>query len=134
MPIKFLNAQRPDDLPSGYIPKYFKRSEFVSCTPSCVLEDMDEDFLRKLDKLRELCEFPLMLTCAYRSVEWDKEHGRKGTSYHCHGRAADIYCTNSSKRASILLHAPMVGLNGIGISKTFVHVDDRAVAAAWLYD
>lgn len=124
---------RRKDLPCAYHPKYFSDTEFQICNPSCEREDMDEDFLRKLDKLRELCGFPLTLTCAYRSVEHDKSRGRSGTSFHCAGRAVDIYCTQSDKRFSIILHAPMVGLNGIGVAGTFVHVDDRNIPACWTY-
>ena len=67
-------------------------------TPPCELEDMDSDFLRKLDKLRELCGFPLVVNCFYRSKEWDKSKGRSGDSFHCKGRAADIRCLSSDKR------------------------------------
>lgn len=42
-------------------------------TPSCKLEDMDEQFLKQLDKLREYCGFPLVVNCFYRSVEHDKK-------------------------------------------------------------
>lgn len=129
-PDRVMNSPFPPD----YVPKFFSRTEFTMCTPSCELEDMDSDFLRKLDELRKYCGFPLTLTCAYRTREWDKEHGRSGNSYHCTGRAVDIYCTQSDKRAKIVLYAPMCGLNGIGVAKTFVHVDDRAFASLWLYD
>lgn len=100
-------------------------------TPSCKLEDMDENFLRKLDHLRELCGFPLVINCFYRSVEWDKSKGRSGTSMHCKGRAADIRCTSSYKRSSIVIHTAFCGLNGVGIYKNFIHVDDRDVATMW---
>ena len=116
---------------ADYTPKYFSRTEFEMATPSCHLEDMDSEFLCKLDKLRELCGFPLVVNCFYRSKEWDKAHGRSGTSFHCSGRAADIRCLDSSKRFSILLHAPMCGLNGIGVYKRFIHVDDRNSGTCW---
>lgn len=104
------------------------------CMPSCTLSDMDKVFLSKLDKLREYCGFPLLINCAYRSVDWDQEHGRSGNSYHCAGRAVDIRCLDSHKRGLIVMHAPYCGLNGIGIAKNFVHVDDRADARIWLYE
>lgn len=100
-------------------------------TPSCVLEDMDEQFLKQLDKLREYCGFPLIVNCFYRSVEHDKKHGRDGKSYHCKGRAADIRCLDSSKRVAIVRNAFILGLNGIGIYKRFIHVDNRPVATMW---
>ena len=117
--------------PAGYIPKYFSRTEFQLATPPCELEDMDELFLRKLDKLREYCGFPLSVNCFYRSVEWDKAHGRDGHSFHCKGRAADIRCLDSTKRFKILQYATMCGLNGIGVYKRFIHVDDRPSGVCW---
>lgn len=113
------------------LPKYFTRTEFNICNPSCEPEDCDSIALQKLDKLRELCGFPLMLNCAYRSVEHDKSKGRSGTSYHCAGRAFDIHCTNSEKRHAIIFHAGFAGFNGIGIYPTFIHVDDREIGCCW---
>lgn len=125
-----------NDLPkrnNGYLPRYFSKTEFQLCTPSCSLEDMDEDFLKKLDHLREMCGFPLCITCAYRSSEYDKSKGRSGTSFHTKGRAVDIYCTNSYRRFAIVHNAPFCGLNGIGVAGNFVHVDDRLVQTMWTY-
>lgn len=100
-------------------------------TPSCKLEDMDEQFLKQLDKLREYCGFPLIVNCFYRSVDHDKKNGRSGTSYHCKGRAADIRCLDSHKRAAIVRNAIILGLNGIGVYKNFIHVDNRVVETLW---
>lgn len=122
---------RRGDFPPSYLPKNFSRLEFETCNPSCHLEDMDVEFLRKLDKLRDLCGFPLVLICAYRSVVHEKEKGRDGSSYHCAGRAVDIHCLSSDKRFSIILHAPMVGLNGIGVYSRWIHLDDRNIPACW---
>lgn len=133
MPRSNVHDRRSEEFPHSYYPKYFKESEFQSCDPPCSVQDMDDDFLRKLDKLRELCGFSLFLTCAYRSREYDRSRGRDGSSFHCAGRAVDICCISSDQRFSLLLHAPMVGLNGIGVGKTFIHVDDRNVPAAWTY-
>lgn len=103
------------------------------CTPSCELEDMNPEFLEKLDCLRKMCGFPLIINCAYRSRQHDLSKGRSGASYHCSGRAVDIRCVDSQKRASIVLHAFMCGLNGVGVSRSFVHVDDRSTRMLWTY-
>lgn len=94
---------------------------------------MDKDFIWKLDYLRKLCGFPLKLSCAYRSVDWDKSKGRSGDSYHCAGRAVDIFCRNSHKRAQIVFHAEFAGLHGVGVADSFVHVDDREDWLLWTY-
>lgn len=114
-----------------YLPKYFREIEFNTCNPRCELSDMNPEFLKKLDKLREYCGFPLILLCAYRSEAHDKEKGRSGRSFHCKGRAVDIRCVDPYKRHAIVHNAIYTGLNGIGVYKNFIHVDDRAVATMW---
>lgn len=112
---------------------WFKPSEFRACSPQCRIEDMDISFLERLDMLRNLCGFPLTLTCAFRAREYDLRKGRTGNSYHCKGRAVDIYCEDSSKRAVIVKEAMRIGLNGVGIGKNYVHVDDRDILTMWHY-
>lgn len=114
-----------------YVPAHFSKTEFQMCSPSCELSDMDSEFLRKMDKLRDLCGFPLVVNCAYRSKKHDLDHGRSGNSYHCVGRAMDIRCTDGNKRALIVQYALAVGLKGVGVYKRFVHLDDRLVDTLW---
>ena len=75
-----------------YTPKYFKEAEFKKAQPSCSMTQMDDWFLERLDKLRELCGIPLVINSAYRSKEYEREKGRDGTSAHCAGLAVDIRC------------------------------------------
>lgn len=92
---------------------------------------MDPWFLQLLDKLRDYCGFPIMLNSAYRSVEYEKQHGRSGNSMHCKGRAVDIHCTDPYKRHALVKYAVILGFPGIGIYPTFVHLDNRSVATCW---
>ena len=75
--------------------KYFSPAEFQRCTPSCLITDMDPDFLEYLDAFREFVGIPLVLSCAYRSVAWEKSKGRTGNSAHTRGKAVDIVCNTS---------------------------------------
>lgn len=106
--------------------KYFHDLEFKACTPGCNISQMDSDFLDMLDELRELCGFPLVLNCAYRSSEWDKERGRSGKSYHTKGLAVDIRCYDAQKRAFIVQYALSLGLS-VGVYSSFIHVDMRPI-------
>lgn len=106
--------------------KYFHDLEFKACTPGCDIKQMDEMFLRRLDTLREACGFPLVLNCAYRSPEWDKERGRSGNSYHTKGIAVDIRCYDSCKRAVIVRRALILGFS-VGVYSSFLHIDMRPV-------
>lgn len=118
---------------SVYDPIYFTRQEFKACSPACDLDDMQPDFLRMLDRLRELCGFPLHLNSCYRSKEHELKKGRSGTSMHTLGRAADIRCVDSFKRYQIISNAMLIGFEGIGVGSGFVHVDNRDGERCWTY-
>lgn len=102
---------------------FFKPGEFVRCNPPCVIDDMDCDFLESLDEARRLADVPFVLNSAYRSVEYEKLHGRSGTSSHCKGLAVDIKCLNPSTREKIVSGLIRAGFHRIGIYPRFVHVD-----------
>lgn len=108
----------------NYQPRYFTQAEFRRCTPSCSLADMDDGFLRTLDRVREYAGIPLVLNCAYRSKECDKAKGRKGNSAHTRGKAADIRCNASVTRWKIVRAAIDAGIRRIGIGSNFVHLDN----------
>lgn len=104
--------------------KYFTEKEFKNCSPSCSINDMDKEFMDKLDILREKAGIPLVITSAYRSKEWDLSKGRSGNGAHTKGVAVDIRCNNSHNRFLILKAALEIGFKRIGIANTFIHVDD----------
>lgn len=108
----------------NYTPRYFSQAEFKRCTPSCSITQMDENFLRTLDKVREYAGIPLVLTCAYRSKEWDLTKGRNGNSAHTRGKAVDIRCNASVTRWKIVRAAIDAGIRRIGIGSNFVHLDN----------
>lgn len=104
--------------------KYFTESEFNRCVPSCSMEDIDNEFLLLLDELREKCGFPLVISCAYRSREWDLSKGRSGNSAHTKGKAVDIRCNDSTNRYKIIKSALELGINRIGVGNGFIHIDN----------
>lgn len=105
--------------------RYFTEEEFNKLTPSCSLSDMDPDFMRRLDSAREICGFPFVVTSAFRSHSWNVAHGRDYHSLHEDGRAVDLRCVDSKKRAQIVFACMFIGLRGIGVYPTFIHVDLR---------
>lgn len=116
------------------IPRYFKEVEFERCTPPCKLSDMSDDLIDRLDYARALAGVPFILTSAYRSYDWEYDHGRFGTSSHCKGMAVDISCQSSEKRLKIVQSALRAGFRRIGIYSTFIHldVDPDKPACIWL--
>lgn len=103
--------------------RYFKDEEFQKATPPCSLDDMDEEFMQKLDDARSLCSYPFVVNSAFRSKDYEKSKGRSGSSSHCKGLAIDISCLTSVARLKMILALLAVGFRRIGIYPTFIHVD-----------
>ena len=84
---------------------------------------MDKDFLEKLDYARGNAGIPFKITSGYRSGAWNQRVGGRVGSSHLKGLAADIACVGSRDRYIIVKALMDVGINRIGIGKTFVHCD-----------
>jgi len=106
--------------------KYFKEIE----------ENMDVDFLAKLDEARELAGIPFIINSAYRSPGHNAKIGGKPNSSHLRGLAVDIKATDSRTRFTVLNALISVGFNRIGIADTFIHVDldcEKSDRVIWTY-
>lgn len=108
-----------------YSPRYFTAAEFMRCSPPCDIANVSSKLLRMLDALRVKCDFPLMVTSAFRSSAYDKSKGRSGVGMHTKGLAVDIFCTDSRRRFLIIKNAIDLGFTGIGIGAGFIHLDIR---------
>ena len=116
--------------------RWFRPSEFLLCVPSCYIEQMDPDFLKRLDEAREIAGFPFVLNSAYRSKEYEiQKKGRSGTSSHTKGVAVDISCLTGPYRLRMVLALIQAGFRRIGIAKTFIHVDSDPDKdpSIWIY-
>jgi len=114
--------------------RYFKTEDFACQETNA--NRISSAFVTRLDNLRDLCGFPFIITSGYRdpshSAEVNKPEGSKGQ--HTAGIAADIRVRNAEQRFLIVKHAIALGFTGIGVAKTFVHVDTRATTpAVWSY-
>lgn len=103
--------------------EFFAEVEFQRCTPPCSLQDMQQSAMDVFDAVRRRAGIPLIINCAYRSVEWDKKRGRSGNSSHTKGVALDIRANSSATRMKIVSAAMAEGVRRIGIGKGFVHLD-----------
>ena len=110
---------------------HFDKSEFTQGRLN-VFDKMQPDFLDKLDKLRGLCGFALVINSSYRSPQYNASIGGSKGSKHMEGIAVDLACTDSSKRAKIVLNALHLGLT-VGVAKTFIHVDNRVGQIMFTY-
>lgn len=112
--------------------KYFKVSDF-DCQETGENE-MNKEFLLKLDALREACGFPFIITSGYRSPKHSIEARKATPGTHAQGIAADVMVTNGAQRYLIQQKAYELGFSGIGIDKNFVHVDIRETTpVSWSY-
>ena len=118
--------------------KYFTLKEFDSPDEPGSGSKMNEKFLEKLDYARHNAGVPFKINSGYRSAHWNDKilKARIGSS-HKLGLAADIHCVNSRDRALIIKALLDVGINRIGIAKTFIHCDvdkQKDQDVFWLYD
>lgn len=120
--------------------KYFKYEEFDDAPGTG--RNMDNGFLLKLDEARIRAKIPFIITSGWRSKETNERLIKEGykaspNSSHLKGLAADIKCTNSADRLTIVKSLIDSGFKRIGISDkgNFIHVDldESKAPALWLY-
>ena len=112
--------------------KYFNLSDF-DCQETGENE-MCPEFLSKLDNLRDVCGFPFIVTSGYRSPSHSIESKKPKPGFHAQGIASDIKVNNGIERYLIVKNAVEMGFNGIGVAKTFIHIDNRSTEAVmWGY-
>ena len=121
----------------SYNPKYFSLTEF-NCQETNENE-MNPEFLKRLDELRERCGFPFVITSGYRSPNHTIERNKERPGTHAQGIAADIRTIGGREKYEVVKQALSLGFSGIGVAGTFVHVDDRcahdssAIPVIWTY-
>ena len=77
----------------------------------------------ELNMQPDFMDRPITLTSAYRSLRHSIERAKAQPGTHAMGRAVDILADGGLQFRIIAL-APGLGFTGIGIAKTFVHLDD----------
>jgi len=109
------------------IMKYFTDKEFA-CR-CCGKSEMNDRLLDALDKMRELCCFPFIISSGYRCPEYNNKVSSTGlTGPHTTGKAVDIVVSGKDAH-KLLKYAYMYNFTGIGISqrgdhsKRFIHLD-----------
>jgi uncharacterized protein YcbK (DUF882 family) len=112
--------------------KHFDISEF-RCRETGE-SDMKPEFIHMLDELRERVGQPMVITSGYRSKEHTAERNKEKGGTHTQGIACDIAVSNGVDRMRIVKEALSMGFGGIGVARTFVHVDMRATTPVmWTY-
>ena len=108
---------------------YFTANEFAS-KDGAITIIIHKEMLDTLNKLREKLDRPIRITSGYRTPEHNLNVGGASRSLHLDGMAADIQVDGMTPDA-VAIHAEMVGFRGIGIYRSFTHVDVRTTPAKW---
>lgn len=114
--------------------KNFKVSEF-SCHGSgcCATVKVDSDLVNYLQKIRDHFGAPITINSGYRCSTHNKRVGGATGSYHTKGQATDIV-VKGVKPAEVAKYAESIGILGIGLYDTFVHIDTRTKKSFWYSD
>lgn len=103
----------------------FKKSEF-DCKFSGE-NNMQPEFMERLQDLRTEFSKPMTITSGYRSANHPEERKKKEPGAHSSGRACDISVAGSDALTLITL-AVKHGFTGIGVAQKgtgrFIHLDD----------
>lgn len=108
-------------LEAGWPWPHFSPAE-VACKGSGELKVVP-DFLDIMEMLRHRYSKPMVVNSWYRSPAYNTKVSNTGTNGpHTTGRAVDIHALGHD-RYWLLRHAIDLGFTGIGVGKTFLHLD-----------
>ena len=109
----------------------FKVKEFA-CTDGSDPIFIDTELVQVLQKIRNHFGKSVTITSAYRTPAHNKAVGGTTYSQHLYGRACDIKVKSvSPAKVAAYVEKLMPKSGGIGIYKTFTHVDVRAAKSRW---
>ena len=109
----------------------FTVSEFA-CKDGSDKIIIDTELVVLLQKIREHFKKPVTITSGYRNAAYNKKVGGAPNSQHCLGTAADIVISGVTPLEIAQYAEYLLGKSGgIGLYKSFTHVDVRKNRARW---
>mgnify|MGYP002728049164 CR=1 FL=1 len=85
-----------------------------------------------LETIRAHFDAPVVIHSAYRTPQYNKQVGGAAHSQHCYGTAADIVVKGQNPAGvAACVRQLMPDWGGVGIYKSFTHVDVRETKADW---
>ncbi len=109
----------------------FKVNEFACKGKGCCSKtSVDSKLVEYLQKIRNHFGKPVTINSGYRCATHNKNVGGTSNSYHIKGMAADIV-VEGVKPAEVAKYAESIGVLGLGLYDTFVHVDTRTSKSFW---
>ena len=117
-----------------YLSPHFQVQEFA-CNDGSDQILIDGDLVDLLEKIRAAVGGkPVLINSAYRTPEYNASPNVGGakTSQHLYGRAADILVAGASPLlVGQIAEYYLDRRGGIGVYKTFTHVDTRTIRSRW---
>ncbi len=111
--------------------KNFRVREFA-CSDGSDPIFIDSELVTILQKIRTHFGKAVTITSAYRTPGKNKACGGTTYSQHLYGRAADIKINGvAPKTVAAYAEKLMPNTGGIGIYKTFTHIDTRTTKSRW---
>ncbi|WP_300733777.1 D-Ala-D-Ala carboxypeptidase family metallohydrolase [Pseudomonas sp.] len=111
--------------------KNFKRAEFA-CKCGCGFDSIDEQIVEVAQDIRDHFDSPAAINSACRCEAHNKRVGGAKGSKHLEGIAIDIRVKDVTPREVYdYINGKYPKTFGIGLYKTFVHVDTRSKRARW---
>lgn len=109
------------------------------CKHTGVLK-VDTDFMDRLEAFRLFCGFPFVVTSGYRAPSHPVEAAKSKPGAHTLGCAVDFLYGDNIALHLIINNYTRFGFTGLGIAKTFVHLDSATTESlgshrpiVWLY-
>lgn len=109
----------------------FRAREFDCRGMGCCSETpIDEKLVQYLQQIRTHFGKPVYLTAYRCKTHNNRTPNAAPNSRHLYGQAADFYIEGVAP-AEIAKYAESIGVNGIGLYDTFVHIDTRENKSFW---
>lgn len=101
--------------------------------PCCKQNFMQQKLIDKIQELREKLDMPIIITSGFRCEKHNKKVEGKPKSKHLEGLAVD--CNIYTNLETVKKKAIEIGFTGIGLGKTFIHLDVRNSenVVEWVY-
>ena len=109
----------------------FKTTE-LDCrgTGCCSNTLIDKQLVIYLQKIRNHFNKPVIINSGYRCAIHNKAVGGARYSKHIQGKAADIVVKGIAAK-DVAKYCEALGIKGIGLYATFVHIDTRSTKSFW---
>jgi len=120
-------------------PDFMEHEFFCKCMDFVdFCHPFDDTLFKAAQLIRSFTNQPVIINSSYRIPLCNKNSGGAPNSYHLLGKALDLNCGSALGAVSsdITSKGPLYrslrqfGINGFGISPSFLHIDTRAAGSA----